>query len=135
MRALNTVGQDDGEKLIANQKQIEELNETVEGLNNELAEKTNRIEELCRLANDFRDDTERIKTEVRTNLFVDIFKFVYTRYFFSTQFHNYFCLAAVVPTTNKSRCAHRGLSAKRERTWILPTTTGNARNLGKPFWK
>lgn len=67
MRALNTMpGQDDGEKLASNQKQIEELNDTVEGLKNELTEKTNRIEELCRLANDFRDDTERIKIEVRS---------------------------------------------------------------------
>lgn len=65
MRALNTLpGQDDSEKLITNQKQIEELNATVDSLKNELSEKTNRIEELCRLANDFRDDTERIKTEV-----------------------------------------------------------------------
>jgi len=65
MRALNTLpGQDDSEKLVTNQKQIEELNATVDSLKNELSEKTNRIEELCRLANDFRDDTERIKTEV-----------------------------------------------------------------------
>lgn len=64
MRALNTAGQDDSEKLITSQKQIEELNATVEKLNNELAEKTNRIEELCRLANDFRDDSERLKTDV-----------------------------------------------------------------------
>jgi len=65
MRALNTLpGQDDSEKLVTNQKQIEELNATVESLKNELSEKTNRIEELCRLANDFRDDTDRIKTEV-----------------------------------------------------------------------
>lgn len=65
MRALNTLpGQDDSEKLVTNQKQIEELNITVDCLKNELSEKTNRIEELCRLANDFRDDTDRIKTEV-----------------------------------------------------------------------
>lgn len=65
MRALNTLpGQDDSEKLASNQKQIDELNSTVDSLKNELVEKTNRIEELCRLANDFRDDTERIKTEV-----------------------------------------------------------------------
>ncbi|XP_022175711.1 general vesicular transport factor p115 isoform X2 [Myzus persicae] len=65
MRALNTLpGQDDSEKLVTNQKQIEELNATVDGLKNELTEKTNRIEELCRLANDFRDDTDRIKTEL-----------------------------------------------------------------------
>lgn len=70
MRVLNTAGQDDSEKLVANHKQIEELNATVEGLSNELTEKTNRIEELCRLANDFRDDTERIKTEVRRCLYI-----------------------------------------------------------------
>ncbi|XP_015379164.1 PREDICTED: general vesicular transport factor p115 [Diuraphis noxia] len=65
MRALNTLpGQDDSEKLVTNQKQIEELNATVDSLRNELSEKTNRIEELCRLANDFRDDTDRIKTEL-----------------------------------------------------------------------
>lgn len=65
MRALNTLpGQDDSEKLVTNQKLIEELNTTVDSLKNELSEKTNRIEELCRLANDFRDDTDRIKTEV-----------------------------------------------------------------------
>lgn len=65
MRALNTLpGQDDSEKLVSNQKQIDELNATVDSLKNELAEKTHRIEELCRLANDFRDDTDRIKTEV-----------------------------------------------------------------------
>lgn len=65
MRALNTLpGQDDSEKLVTNQKQIEELNATVDNLKKELSEKTNRIEELCRLANDFRDDTDRIKTEV-----------------------------------------------------------------------
>lgn len=65
IRALNTLaGHDDSEKLTTNQKQIEELNITVEVLRNELSEKTNRIEELCRLANDFRDDTERIKAEV-----------------------------------------------------------------------
>jgi hypothetical protein len=65
MRALNTLpGQDDSEKLVSNQKLIEELNATVDSLKNELSEKTNRIEELCRLANDFRDDTDRIKTEV-----------------------------------------------------------------------
>lgn len=65
MRALNTLpGQDDGEKLASNQKQIEALNVTIDELKNELTEKTNRIEELCRLANNFRDDTERIKTEV-----------------------------------------------------------------------
>lgn len=65
MRALNTLpGQDDSEKLVTNQKQIEELNITVDCLKNELSEKTNRIEELCRLANDFRDDTDRIKTEL-----------------------------------------------------------------------
>lgn len=66
MRALNTLpGQDDSEKLAKNQKQIVELNATVDGLKIELSEKSNRIEELCRLANDFRDDTDRIKTEVR----------------------------------------------------------------------
>jgi len=66
MRALNTLpGQDDSEKLVTNQRQIEELNATVDGLKNELSEKTNRIEELCRLANDFRDDADRLKTEVR----------------------------------------------------------------------
>lgn len=66
MRALNTMpGQDDSEKLASNQKLVDELNTTVDVLRNELNEKTNRIEELCRLANDFRDDTERIKTEVR----------------------------------------------------------------------
>uniref|UniRef100_A0A2S2PBI5 Uncharacterized protein n=1 Tax=Schizaphis graminum TaxID=13262 RepID=A0A2S2PBI5_SCHGA len=65
MRALNTLpGQDDSEKLVTNQKLIEELNATVDSLKNELSEKTNRIEELCRLANDFRDDTDRIKTEL-----------------------------------------------------------------------
>ncbi|KAE9541043.1 hypothetical protein AGLY_004288 [Aphis glycines] len=65
MRALNTLpGQDDSEKLVTNQKLIEELNTTVDSLKNELSEKTNRIEELCRLANDFRDDTDRIKTEL-----------------------------------------------------------------------
>lgn len=65
MRALNTLpGQDDSEKLVTNQKLIEELNTTVDSLKNELSEKTNRIEELCRLANDFRDDMDRIKTEV-----------------------------------------------------------------------
>lgn len=65
MRALNTLpGHDDSEKLATNQKQIEELDITVNTLRNELSEKTNRIEELCRLANDFRDDTERIKAEV-----------------------------------------------------------------------
>ncbi|XP_026818724.1 general vesicular transport factor p115 [Rhopalosiphum maidis] len=65
MRALNTLpGQDDSEKLVTNQKLIEELNVTVDSLKNELSEKTNRIEELCRLANDFRDDTDRIKTEL-----------------------------------------------------------------------
>lgn len=65
MRALNTLpGHDDSEKLATNQKQIEELDITVNVLRNELSEKTNRIEELCRLANDFRDDTERIKAEV-----------------------------------------------------------------------
>lgn len=72
MRALNTLpGQDDGEKLASNQKQIDALNITVDELKNELTEKTNRIEELCRLANNFRDDTERIKTEVRKfNIFI-----------------------------------------------------------------
>lgn len=71
MRALNTLpGQDDCEKLVTNQKQIEELNVTVDELRNELSEKTNRIEELCRLANDFRDDSERIKTEVSMILFL-----------------------------------------------------------------
>ncbi|XP_025207889.1 general vesicular transport factor p115 [Melanaphis sacchari] len=65
MRSLNTLpGQDDSEKLVTNQKLIEELNATVDSLKNELSEKTNRIEELCRLANDFRDDTDRIKTEL-----------------------------------------------------------------------
>lgn len=65
MRALNTSpGQDDSEKLASNQKEIEALNVTVDELKNELTEKTNRIEELCRLANNFRDDTERIKIEV-----------------------------------------------------------------------
>lgn len=65
MRSLNTLpGQDDSEKLKTNEKQIEELNSIVDELKSELSEKTNRIEELCRLANDFRDDTERIKTEV-----------------------------------------------------------------------
>lgn len=65
MRALNTLpGQDDSEKLALNQKQIESLNTIVDELKNELSEKTNRIEELCRLANDFRDDTDRLKTEV-----------------------------------------------------------------------
>lgn len=65
MRALNTLpGHDDGEKLTTNLKQIEDLNITIDGLRNELIEKTNRIEELCRLANDFRDDTEHIKIEV-----------------------------------------------------------------------
>lgn len=65
MRALNTLpGQDDCEKLVSNQKEIEGLNVTVDELKKELTEKTNRIEELCRLANDFRDDTDRIKTEV-----------------------------------------------------------------------
>lgn len=65
MRALNTSpGQDDSEKLASNQKEIEVLNVTVDELKNELTEKTNRIEELCRLANNFRDDTERIKIEV-----------------------------------------------------------------------
>jgi len=67
IRALNTQpGQDDSEKLAMSQKQIEELSVIVDGLKNELTEKTNRIEELCRLANDFRDDTDRIKIEVRT---------------------------------------------------------------------
>jgi len=67
MRALNTQpGQDDSEKLAMSQKQIKQLNVIVDGLENELIEKTNRIEELCRLANDFRDDTDRIKIEVRT---------------------------------------------------------------------
>lgn len=71
MRALNTLpGQDDSEKLVTNQKQIEELNITVDCLKNELSEKTNRIEELCRLANDFRDDTDRIKTEVCLTLLI-----------------------------------------------------------------
>lgn len=71
MRALNTLpGQDDCEKLATNQKQIEELNVIVDGLRNELSEKTSRIEELCRLANDFRDDSERIKIEVSLILFV-----------------------------------------------------------------
>jgi len=65
MRALNTLpGQDDSEKLALNQKQIESLNTIVDELKNELSEKTNRIEELCRLANDFRDDGDRLKTEV-----------------------------------------------------------------------
>lgn len=65
MRALNTLpGQDDSEKLASNQRQIDELNATVDELKTELTEKTNRIEELCRLANDSRDDTDRIKAEV-----------------------------------------------------------------------
>jgi peptidoglycan hydrolase CwlO-like protein len=65
MRALNTLpGQDDGEKLVSNQKEIDELKATVDELKTELTEKTNRIEELCRLANDSRDDTDRMKTEV-----------------------------------------------------------------------
>jgi len=65
MRALNTQsGQDDSEKLVSNQKLIEELNVTINGLQYELIEKTNRIDELCRLANDFRDDTDRLKTEL-----------------------------------------------------------------------
>lgn len=70
MRALNTLpGQDDSEKLATNQKQIEELNAVVDELKNELIEKTNRIEELCRLSNDFRYESERLKTDVRTVLF------------------------------------------------------------------
>ncbi|XP_025419531.1 general vesicular transport factor p115 [Sipha flava] len=65
MRALNTLpGQDDGEKLVSNQKEIDELKATVDELKTELTEKTNRIEELCRLANDSRDDTDRMKTEL-----------------------------------------------------------------------
>lgn len=65
MRALNTqLGQDDSEKLAMNQKRIEELNVIIDELRNELTEKTNRIEELCRLSKDFRDDTDRMKTEV-----------------------------------------------------------------------
>lgn len=86
MRVLNTAGQDDSEKLIVNQKQIEELNATIEGLSNELTEKTNRIEELCRLANDFRDDTERIKTEVCRRLYISYLPIR----LFSTDFYNYF---------------------------------------------
>lgn len=70
MRSLNTLpGQDDSEKLKTNEKQIEELNSIVDELKIELSEKSNRIEELCRLANDFRDDTERIKTEVYLIIF------------------------------------------------------------------
>jgi len=65
MRALNTLpGQDDSEKLVTYQKQIEVLNATVDRLENESSEKTNRIEELCRLANDSRDDRDRLKTDV-----------------------------------------------------------------------
>lgn len=65
MRALNTLpGQDDSEKMMSNQKQIDELKITVDELKTELTEKTNRIEELCRLANDSRDNTDRLKTEV-----------------------------------------------------------------------
>jgi len=65
MRALSSQpGQDDGEKLAINQKYIDELNLINDELKNELTEKTNRIEELCRLANNFRDDAERVKIEV-----------------------------------------------------------------------
>lgn len=65
MRSLNTLpGQDDVEKLKTNKKQIEELNLTVDELKTELAEKTNRIQELCRLSNDYRDDMEHIKSDV-----------------------------------------------------------------------
>lgn len=79
MRALNTAGQDDGEKLIAYQKEIEELNVTVEDLSIELAGKTNRIEELCRLANDSRDAMEHIKSQV-------IINYYYYNYFSSQPF-------------------------------------------------
>lgn len=75
MRALNTLpGQDDSEKLVSNQRQIEELKVTVDELKTELTEKTNRIEELCRLANDSRDSTELIKVEVG-KLFLIFFNF------------------------------------------------------------
>lgn len=76
MRTLNTQpGQDDQEKLASSNKQVEELQDTVDSLRNELTEKTNRIEELCRLANDFKDDSERLKTEV--SFILEFFLFHY----------------------------------------------------------
>lgn len=100
MRALNTLpGQDDSEKLVSNQKQIDELNTTVDSLKNELVEKTNRIEELCRLANDSRDDTERIKTEVRLPFFSFDSTFFYIcllSHYLLTLHRDVYCYAAVV---------------------------------------